>query len=161
MVGGANLDNQMAALSKPVCSLDILFSVIRVHFLGEPPECPIARDIWRWCVEPYLNLVFSTIRSIHRRYMVLFNLPSIFKLSIPISAIVGICFKRHKSFDENIYVPQKREYEPARSLVTIFEGNDGVWYELKVSTPTFEREDLLQTILGWILLLYIVPKYKI
>lgn len=75
---------------------------------------------------------------------------------VPVTEMYVDSHNRILYFDENIYVPQKREYEPARSLVTIFEGNNGVWYELKVSTPTFEREDLLQTILGWILLLYIV-----
>jgi len=75
---------------------------------------------------------------------------------VPVTEMYADSHNRILYFDENIYVPQKREYEPARSLVTIFEGNNGVWYELKVSTPTFEREDLLQTILGWILLLYIV-----
>ncbi len=74
---------------------------------------------------------------------------------IPITAVYADSHKHILYFDEDIYIPQKKEYEPARSLVTIFE-DDGLWYELKVSTPTFEREDLLHTILGWIFLLYVV-----
>ncbi len=61
-----------------------------------------------------------------------------------------------KYYDSDIYIPEKKEYEPARMLKTIFLGNDSLWYELTVATPTFEREDLLQTILWWICCLYIV-----
>lgn len=61
-----------------------------------------------------------------------------------------------KYYDSDIYIPEKKEYEPARMLKTVFLGNDSLWYELTVATPTFEREDLLHTILWWICCLYIV-----
>lgn len=65
-----------------------------------------------------------------------------------------------KYYDSDIYIPEKKEYEPARMLKTIFLGNDSLWYELTVATPTFEREDLLHTILWWICCLYIVILVK-
>ena len=57
-------------------------------------------------------------------------------------------------YDAEVYIPEKEETEPARVLATIFQGNDGLYYELKVATPTFEKDDLLQTILGWTIFLY-------
>lgn len=58
--------------------------------------------------------------------------------------------------DDNYYIPDKREYEPARVLTTLFRTPDGRWMELEVATPTFEKDDLLETILGWIVFLYVV-----
>lgn len=58
--------------------------------------------------------------------------------------------------DDNYYIPDKREYEPARVLTTLFHTPDGRWMELEVATPTFEKDDLLETILGWIVFLYVV-----
>lgn len=58
--------------------------------------------------------------------------------------------------DEEIYIPVKREYEPARVQTTLFQRVDGTWYELRVSTPTFERNDLMETVLGWVVALYLV-----
>lgn len=61
-----------------------------------------------------------------------------------------------KYYDANIYIEDKREEEPARVLTTIFKDGNDKWYELTVSTPSFEREDLLNTVMMWILFLYIV-----
>lgn len=58
-------------------------------------------------------------------------------------------------FDETIYIPSKKETEPVRSLKTIFKDGDGKFYELKVSIPTIEKADLQETILGWIVFLYL------
>lgn len=48
------------------------------------------------------------------------------------------------------------ETEPARVLRTIFQNADNEYYELTVSMPTFEKEDLINTILNWIITLYIL-----
>lgn len=58
-------------------------------------------------------------------------------------------------FDAMVYIPEKRETEPARVLTTLFRDGDGQYYELRVATPTFEKEDLVQTILGWVIFLYL------
>lgn len=58
--------------------------------------------------------------------------------------------------DEMIYIPERMESEPARVLTTYFQTPDGVWLELQVATPTFERDDLRETILGWIVFLYLI-----
>ncbi len=64
---------------------------------------------------------------------------------------------RHiKYYDANIFIPDKKETEPARVLTTIFKDKDSRWYELTVSTPSFEREDLLHTVMYWIMFLYFV-----
>lgn len=57
-------------------------------------------------------------------------------------------------YDAEVYIPEKEETEPARILSTIFCDNDDNYYELKVAMPTFEKEDLVRTILFWIILLY-------
>lgn len=58
--------------------------------------------------------------------------------------------------DSSVYIPQKKETEPARVLKTIFKGANDTYFELEVSTPTFEKEDLQQAIWVWIMLLYVI-----
>ena len=57
--------------------------------------------------------------------------------------------------DENIYIPDKREQEPARVLTSIFSDAEGQFYELIVMTPTFEKNDLFEAVLAWIVVLYV------
>ena len=57
-------------------------------------------------------------------------------------------------YDAEVYIPEKEETEPARILTTIFRDGEGRYYELKVATPTFEKEDLLGSVLWWIVILY-------
>lgn len=59
-------------------------------------------------------------------------------------------------FDREVYIPEKREYEPSRVFISVFRGENNRWFELKVSTPTFERADLQETILGWIVFLVVL-----
>ena len=56
--------------------------------------------------------------------------------------------------DEMVYIDEKLEYEPARILMTIFKTDSG-YKELVVYTPTIDKIDLQQSILGWIIALYI------
>lgn len=57
--------------------------------------------------------------------------------------------------DSMVYIPIKRETEPARILTTIYRDDDGKYYELVVSTPTIEKKDLKESILFWIIFLYV------
>lgn len=59
-------------------------------------------------------------------------------------------------YDAEVYIPEKEETEPARFLVTIFQDGNGQFYELKVATPTFEKDELLETILWWVAWLYLL-----
>lgn len=59
-------------------------------------------------------------------------------------------------YDAEVYIPEKEETEPARFLVTIFQEGNGQFYELKVATPTFEKDELLETILWWVVWLYLL-----
>lgn len=56
--------------------------------------------------------------------------------------------------DSMIYIPEKGETEPARILTTIFRDEADRNYELTVSIPTIEKEDLKTAMLGWITFLY-------
>ena len=58
--------------------------------------------------------------------------------------------------DEQVYIPEKRETEPARTLRMTFADADGHCYVLTVSTPTFEREDLLLAVLWHLVALYAI-----
>ena len=57
-------------------------------------------------------------------------------------------------YDAEVFIPEKDETEPARILTTVFQDRDGNYFELKVAIPTFEKDDLLETILGWVVSLY-------
>lgn len=59
-------------------------------------------------------------------------------------------------YDAEVYIPEKEETGPARFLVTIFQDGNGQFYELKVATPTFEKDELLETILWWVVWLYLL-----
>lgn len=58
--------------------------------------------------------------------------------------------------DEEIYIPDMEESEPARVLRTIFEDREGRLYELTVLTPSFEKDDLLETVLWCLVWLYLL-----
>lgn len=67
--------------------------------------------------------------------------------------------KQHEGIrysDEMIYIVSKKETEPARILKTIFRDKENNYRELTVSIPTIEKEDLRETILSWIISLYVV-----
>lgn len=58
--------------------------------------------------------------------------------------------------DIEVYILEREEYEPARLLTTIFEDDEGQFYELRVSSPSFERDELAAAILRWLALIYLV-----
>lgn len=67
--------------------------------------------------------------------------------------------EKHQGFrynDEMIYIESKKETEPARVLRTIYRDAENQYFELTVSIPTIEKEDLRETILSWIVFLYIL-----
>lgn len=63
--------------------------------------------------------------------------------------------------DEEVYILEKKETEPARVLKTIFKDREGQYFELTVSTPSIEKEDLQEAILNWIVLLYLTLLFSI
>lgn len=58
--------------------------------------------------------------------------------------------------DRQVYIPEKRETEPARVLTMVFLDSQDRAYRLTVSTPTFERTDLLKSMFWHLLLLYVI-----
>lgn len=63
--------------------------------------------------------------------------------------------------DSLVYIPEKRETEPARILVSYFADADGGMYRLEVTMPTFEREDLLETLFWQVLLLFFTVLFTV
>ena len=57
--------------------------------------------------------------------------------------------------EEEVYIQAKKETEPARILKTIFKDRDSLYHELTVMIPAIEKKDLKETILVWIVVLYI------
>lgn len=74
----------------------------------------------------------------------------------PVSADYARRHSHYRYHDESVYIPEKREYEPARVIITIFNDAEGQYYELKVSTPSFEKADLFSAVLLWIVVLYVL-----
>ncbi len=58
--------------------------------------------------------------------------------------------------DREVYLHWKQENEPARMLTKIFHDNDGTAYKLTVSTPTFERDDIIRALLIHIATIYAI-----
>lgn len=56
--------------------------------------------------------------------------------------------------DSMVYIPLKRETEPARILTTVYKDEDRKYYELVVAIPTIEKKDLKEAILYWMIFLY-------
>ena len=75
---------------------------------------------------------------------------------ISVDSVYAAMHPRINYYSANVFIPEKDETEPARILTTIFQDNAGNWYELKVTTPTFEKEDLFEAILYWIVFLYVL-----
>jgi signal transduction histidine kinase len=63
--------------------------------------------------------------------------------------------RRQRFIDEMVYIEEKQETEPARTLITVFKDRDGRYCELTVSIPTIEKKDLQESILYLIALLYV------
>ncbi|RIJ47668.1 sensor histidine kinase [Maribellus luteus] len=66
---------------------------------------------------------------------------------------------QHEGFrysDEMVYIESKKETEPARILKTIFRNSNDQFFELTVAIPTIEKDDLQETILYWIIFLYLL-----
>lgn len=57
--------------------------------------------------------------------------------------------------DSMVYIPEKDETEPARILTTIFKDDGEKYFELTVATPSIEKDDLKDSITGWIGFLYL------
>ena len=58
--------------------------------------------------------------------------------------------------DRQVYIPEKRETEPARTLTMTFSDSNDQVYLLTVSTPTFERQDLLLAVFWHLVALYMI-----
>lgn len=66
-------------------------------------------------------------------------------------------YRDSKEFDDReVYLFWKKETEPARVLTRIFHDEDGIAYRLVVSTPTFERDDIIRALLIHIAIIYAV-----
>lgn len=61
-----------------------------------------------------------------------------------------------KFLDDEVYIQARKETEPARIYKTIFKDREGQYYELTVMIPTIEKKDLKETMLSWIIILYII-----
>lgn len=59
-------------------------------------------------------------------------------------------------YDGSYYMEETGETEPARFLRTQFRNRNGECFEITVHTPTFEKDELLETIFSWLLALYIL-----
>ena len=64
--------------------------------------------------------------------------------------------RQHERYtDEEIFIPERDEEEPARVLRKTFHDAAGRWYELTVMTPSIEKDDLVEAIFYAIVWLYL------
>lgn len=64
--------------------------------------------------------------------------------------------RQHERYtDEEIFIPERDEEEPARVLRKTFHDAAGRWYELTVMTPSIEKDDLAEAIFYAIVWLYL------
>ena len=76
--------------------------------------------------------------------------------SIELLPATGHYNDSESSEDREVYLHWKQENEPARTLTKIFHDADGTAYKLIVSTPTFERDDIIRALLVHIATIYVV-----
>ena len=58
--------------------------------------------------------------------------------------------------DEQVYIPERDNREPARVLRMMFRDRAGQWRELTVTSPTVEKTELVGAVLWWIVGLYVL-----
>lgn len=73
----------------------------------------------------------------------------------PISKEDGLKY-RERFYNDMTYIEIEDEHEPVRVLQTAFCMPDGQYYELTVMISTIEYEDMLETILGYLITLFVL-----
>lgn len=58
--------------------------------------------------------------------------------------------------DRDVFIDEKDEFEPARVLTYIFQNDEGKYFELEVSTPHIDKDDLRAAIFYWVIFLFIM-----
>ena len=74
----------------------------------------------------------------------------------PISAAVAKVIPPIQYKDSLVYIPDKHETEPARVLKSVYKDRQGYYYQLTVSTPSYEKIELFRAILVWIVILCLI-----
>ena len=68
----------------------------------------------------------------------------------------AVLYPSERFIDDEVYIYSEHETEPARILKTIFRNSENRYYELTVLIPTIEKSDLKETLLTWIVILYLI-----
>ncbi len=74
----------------------------------------------------------------------------------PISKAQADTISHWEFYDEDIFIDEKNEYEPARVLRAVFQDNDDNHFLVTVSNPTVEKADLIESLAIWSALLSII-----
>lgn len=59
-------------------------------------------------------------------------------------------------YDSTVYIAIEDEYEPVRVMKSCFMMPNGQYYELEIMVSTLEREDMIEAILAYLLVLYLL-----
>ncbi len=57
--------------------------------------------------------------------------------------------------DRQLYIEEKSEYEPVRTITYLFRTDDDRWMEIMVFTPTIDKDDLKEAIYVWLVILLV------
>lgn len=63
---------------------------------------------------------------------------------------------RNRLFDSVQYVEMENEYEPVRIMRSCFQAADGRFYELELKQSTLERDDMVEAILAYLAVLFVL-----
>lgn len=61
---------------------------------------------------------------------------------------------RERYFDTTVYIETEDEFEPVRGLRTCFRDGNGDYHELELMISTVERDDMIQAIVLYLIILY-------
>ncbi|MDR0715055.1 MAG: HAMP domain-containing histidine kinase [Bacteroidales bacterium] len=112
------------------------------------------RDETDDCLENYARRIIAMKRAGHE----FSQSPSADNSSYSLQEVTeayALAHPRTLFIDEMMYVEEEQENEPTRTLKTTFKDTDGRHYELTVSLLTIEKEDLQESILYSVALLYL------
>lgn len=159
MVSGINLQtwSSMRLITRIVIALAVallplmtlwcvLFSITLVREINDEADETL---------EEYASLIISRCRE--GRSLPSLNSGSYNSYIIePVSEEQASAYLVPQFYDEEVFVPEHDETEPARVMEVAFMNYDGRYLLLKVAHPTFEKDDLVETILHWIASLFAI-----
>lgn len=105
-------------------------------------------------LENYRNILVNTALRDSTILLTEGNLMTMYKFR-PITIEEAYDYK-DVYYDSTVYIQIEDEYEPVRVMKSCFRMPDGQYYELELKISTLEREDMIEAILYYLLVLFVL-----